>query len=326
MVKGFPSRGLHECQRNQTETASGNARATQLIARKGPSACPRTPPGTQAAASGGSLFIISDSSGCQGSALCRANTGLAHSCRTEHREVLRKVSWGTETTGVSAAPTVLGRPGGTFCGHSDSPCVACLLRPCSRPLSCSAAWRQAARLFSPLPVPAHRGPGEGRSREQGVCEQPFLLPAAGVCWGRSHCGDIITRLWMTHRSPCLSLGLTASGLCSPLADKMWFLKGGFVPAFPLMLGTGFPCDRIRAGSLGPLFILLCLYLAQKALPLLLLHLPCPLPLHCPAQPKSCPLFILQWVLPELKGFLACPQHKIVSCQVVFVFNIFLLTL
>lgn len=80
MVKGFPSRGLHECQRNQAEIASGTAGATQLMAGKGPSGCPRMPPGMQAATSGGSLFIGSDSSACQGSALCRAHTGLAHGC------------------------------------------------------------------------------------------------------------------------------------------------------------------------------------------------------------------------------------------------------
>lgn len=81
------------------------------------------------------------------------------------------------------------------------------------------------------------------SREQGICEQLFLLPAAGVGWGRSYCRNVITHLWMTHRSPCLPLGLTVSGLCSSLADKMWFLQGGFVPAFPVSLGTGFQRER-----------------------------------------------------------------------------------
>lgn len=185
MVKGFPSCGLHKCQRNQ---ASGTAGATPLMAGKGPSDCPRVPLGTQAATFGGSLSIISDSSACQGSALCRANTGLAHRCR----KVLRTVSRGRENTGVDAAPTIPARRGGTFRGCSDSPCVACLLRSCSRPLSCSAAWGEPTSLSSPLPVPARRGPGGGCSREPGLCEQPFPLLAARVCWGRSSCGVIIT--------------------------------------------------------------------------------------------------------------------------------------
>lgn len=143
------------------------------------------------------LFIISDSSGCQGSAFYRANTGLAHSCR----KAPRKVSRGRENTGVDAALTIPDRLGGTFCGHSDSLCVACLLRSCSRPLSCSAAWGQADKaFFSPACACTQGDQAKACSREQGICEQPFLLPAAGVCWGRSYCGDIITRLWMTHRS------------------------------------------------------------------------------------------------------------------------------
>lgn len=172
-VKASPSWGLHECQRNQREVASGTARATQLIAGRGPSACPCTPPGRQAAASGGSLFTISDSSGWQGSALCGANTGLAHSCR----KALSKVSLGREDAGVDEASAVLDRPGGTFCGHSDSPRVACLLRSCSRPLSCSAAQGQAEEaVFSPA-CACTRDQAEAYSREQGLCERRFL-PAA----------------------------------------------------------------------------------------------------------------------------------------------------
>lgn len=151
MVKGFPSDGLHECQRNQTETESGTAGATQLIPGKGPSNCPRTPPGTQGATSAGSLFIISDSSGCQCSALYRANTALAHHCR----KALKKVSQGRENTGSQCGSCNRRQVGGTFCGHSL--CVA----SCSGPLSCSAAWGQANEAFFSPPVPAHGGPGKG---------------------------------------------------------------------------------------------------------------------------------------------------------------------
>lgn len=72
-----------------------------------------------------------------------------------------------------------------------------------QPLSCLAAWGQADKaFFSPL-VPAHQGSGEKAcSREKGICEQPFPLPAAGVCReGRSHRRDVITCLWMMHRPP-----------------------------------------------------------------------------------------------------------------------------
>lgn len=154
------------------QTATGFARATLLPAGKGPSACPRTPPGMQAATSGGCLFIISDSSACQGSALCRANRGLAHSCR----KVLRKASRGKANAGIEAAPTIPDRPGGTFCGHSDSPCVACLLRSCSRPLSCSAARGQAGEaFFSRLRL--HRG-----TRRRPVQGNKAFVSSPSCCW------------------------------------------------------------------------------------------------------------------------------------------------
>ena len=142
------------------------ARATQLIAGRGPSACPCTPPGRPAATSGGSLFIISDSSGCQGSALCGATAGLAHSCR----KALSKVSLGREDAGMDVASTVLDRLGSTFCGHSDSPRVACLLGSCSRPPSCSAALGQAEEAFFSPACACTRDQGEAYSRQQGLCE------------------------------------------------------------------------------------------------------------------------------------------------------------
>lgn len=152
------------------------------------------------------------------------------------------------------------------------------------------------------------------SREQGICEQPFPLQAADVCWERSYCRDVITHLWMIHRSPCLALGLTASGLCSLWPTRLWFLQGGFMPSFPLMLGTGFQGDRLGVRSPGPLFILLYLYFAKKSWVSPATSFPSASPWPTvSAVPRglSCPLFILQWVMPEdLKGFQTHPQHEI----------------
>lgn len=218
-VKASPSWGLHECQRSESEVASGTARATRLIAGRGLSACPCTPPGRQAAASGGSLFTISDSSGWHGSALCGANTGLAHSCR----EALSKVSLGREDAGVDAASTILDRLGGTFCGHSDGPHVACLLRPCSRPLSRSAARGQADQAFFSPACACTRDQAEAYSRERGLCERRFL-PAAGVCRGRSDFEDVITHLRTTGRSPRLPLGLSCFRSVQPSGQQVVALK------------------------------------------------------------------------------------------------------
>lgn len=68
------------------------------------------PAGMQAAVAGGSLFLISDSSACEGSALCRADTGQAHGCLSKSTEDCFP---GEENTGVDAAPTIPGRRGGT---------------------------------------------------------------------------------------------------------------------------------------------------------------------------------------------------------------------
>lgn len=184
MVKGFPPQGLQECHRDQTEIASGTSGATQLTAAKGPSGRPRMPPGMQAATSGGGLFIISDSSACQGSALCRASPGLAHGCR----KVLRMVSRGREDAGGDAAPAIPDRRGGT----AVDAVTARVWLACSDPAlgHCPALLPggEPTRLSSPLPAPARGGPGGGCSREPGLCEQPFPRLAAGVCWGGSYCG------------------------------------------------------------------------------------------------------------------------------------------
>lgn len=151
MVKGFPSDGLHECQRNQTETETGTARATQLIPGKGPSICPRTPPGMQGATSAaGSLFIISNSSGCQGSALYRANTALAHRCR----KALKKVSQGRENTGSQCGSCNQRQVCGTFCGHS----LCGLLLRATVLLCCLGASQRGFLLPA---CAAHGGPGKG---------------------------------------------------------------------------------------------------------------------------------------------------------------------
>lgn len=49
-------------------------------------------------------------------------------------------------------------------------------------------------------------------------------------------------------------------------------------------------------------------------PFPLQHLPCPQSLYCVPQDLSCPFFILQWVMPELRGLLMCPQQESVSLE------------
>lgn len=111
------------------------------------------------------------------------------------------------------------------------PCY-CLLRSCSGRRAAQLPGGRLTRLSSPHRCLPTRDQARACSREKGICEQPFPLPAAGVCRAGSHRRDVITRLRMTHGSACLPLGLTAAGRCSPLADTMWFLRGSFVPAPP----------------------------------------------------------------------------------------------
>lgn len=158
---------------------------------------PRHHPGMLAALS---LFIISDSSGCQRLAACRASKYRAGKRLWKGTEEgLRGL--GRENAGV--------RRGGTFCGHGDSPCVACPLRSYSSRHPAQLPGGRLTRLSSPHRCLPTRDPGTRRkacAREKGICEQFSPLPAAGVCRARSHCRDVISRWWMTHRSACLPPG------------------------------------------------------------------------------------------------------------------------
>lgn len=201
------------------------------------------------------------------------------------------------------------RRGGPFCGQGPHDC---LLRSCSGRCAAQLPGGRLTRLSSPHWCLPTRDQARACSREKGICEQPFPLPAAGVCRAGSHCRDVITRRRVTHGSACLPLGLTAAGRCSPLADTMWFLGSSFVTA-PPHAGHGsrgepqplfysslpIPC---REGVGGP-----C-----TSFPLQ--HLPCPWSLYCVPQDLSCPFFILQWVMPELRGLLTCPQQESVSLE------------
>lgn len=194
-----------------------------------------------------------------------------------------------------------------------------LLRSCSGHHAAQLPGGRLTRLSSPHRCLPTRDQARACSREKGICEQPFPLPAAGVCRAGSHCRDVITRLRMTHGSACLPLGLTAAGRCSPLADTMWFLRGSFVPALP-------HAGHSSRGEPWPLFYYFLPIPCKKPRPpvcvwgwgachfLSLQHLPCPQSLYCVPQDLSCPFFILQWVMPELRGLLTCPQQDSVSLE------------
>lgn len=224
---------------------------------------PHMPAGMQAAVAGGSLFLISDSSACEGSALCRADTGQAHGCLSESTEDCFP---GEENTGVDAAPTIPGRRGGTsaeavtagvwLTGSDPAPGHRPALPPGGEP----------TRLSSPA-APARGGPGGGCSREPGACEQAFPGPAAGVCWGGRHCGtqlpvcgrhtDLPVHPWASLLQVCVALWLTRCG-----SHKMWLRARVSLSCWVLGL---LPCDRIRVGSPGPPSIsFFSLYCAKKS--------------------------------------------------------------
>ena len=213
------------------------------------------------------------------------------------------MGWGEEGTRGGV------RRGGPFCGQGPHDC---LLRSCSGRCAAQLPGGRLTRLSSPHWCLPTRDQARACSREKGICEQPFPLPAAGVCRAGSHCRDIITRRRVTHGSACLPLGLTAAGRCSPLADTMWFLcdcssscwawLSGGAPA-PLLFFSAYTLQRNRPP--------VCAGGPCTSFPLQ--HLPCP-SLYCVPQDLSCPFFILQWVMPELRGLLTCPQQESVSLE------------
>lgn len=61
------------------------------------------------------------------------------------------------------------------------------------------------------------------SRKTGIVNSPSHCRLLGSAGQEVTARVVIPHLWMTHRSRCLLLGLTGSGPCSPLANKVWFL-------------------------------------------------------------------------------------------------------
>lgn len=144
MVKGFPSHGLNECQRNLTETVSGSARTHNSSLERAP------PP------------VLTYLLGRRGHFWRQSihnlrQLGLSRFCfeQSQHRPGTQ-LSESTEE-GLPGEGDYGHRCGscnhrqaqGTSCGHNESLCVASLLRSCSGPtvlLCCPGASRQGFLL------------------------------------------------------------------------------------------------------------------------------------------------------------------------------------